>query len=66
MDQLFAGSVDGLTNDGSAAESASMGYVGRLNFDFLSKYIIEFSGRYDGNDNFCYEVSTNRCFLFDF
>ena len=52
MDQLFAGSVDGLTNDGSAAESASMGYVGRLKYDYLSKYIIEFSGRYDGNDNF--------------
>lgn len=29
-----------------------MGYVGRLKYDYLSKYIIEFSGRYDGNDNF--------------
>lgn len=52
MDQLFAGPVDGLTNNGSAAESASMGYVGRLKYDYLSRYIIEFSGRYDGNDNF--------------
>ena len=52
MDQIFAGPVDGLTNDGSAAESASMGYVGRLKYDYLSKYILEFSGRYDGNDNF--------------
>ncbi len=52
VDQLFAGPAVGKDNDGSERESANAGYVFRLKYDFDYKYIIELSGRYDGNDNF--------------
>lgn len=52
VDQLFAGPLEGQNNTGTAAESANAGYVFRMRYDFDFKYIIELSGRYDGNDNF--------------
>ncbi|WP_289038640.1 TonB-dependent receptor [uncultured Zobellia sp.] len=52
VDQLFAGPAVGKDNDGSEQEAANAGYVFRLKYDFDYKYIIELSGRYDGNDNF--------------
>lgn len=52
VDQLFAGSSIGKDNDGSATEMGRRGYVGRVKYDFASKYIFETSFRYDGNDNF--------------
>jgi len=52
VDQLFAGSSVGQDNTGLASEGASMGYVGRLKYMYSNKYILEFSCRYDGNDNF--------------
>lgn len=52
VDQLFAGSAVGKDNDGNETESANAGYVIRLKYDYNYKYIVEFSGRYDGNDNF--------------
>ena len=52
VDQIFAGPFDGQNTDGTAGENGSAGVVGRVKYDFASKYIIEFSGRYDGNDNF--------------
>lgn len=52
IDQIFAGPSLGQGTDGYAWNSANEGYVGRLKYDFSSKYILEFSFRYDGNDNF--------------
>ncbi|PWJ57954.1 TonB-linked SusC/RagA family outer membrane protein [Dyadobacter jejuensis] len=52
VDQLFAGPAEGKDNDGNQTKGAIAGYVGRLKYDYAGKYIIEFSGRYDGNDNF--------------
>lgn len=52
VDQLFAGNPAGQLNNGSAAESGRLGYVGRFKYDYKSKYIMEASFRYDGNDNF--------------
>lgn len=52
VDQLFAGSNEGLGNGGSAAEGGRRGYVGRLKYDYAAKYIIEGSFRYDGSDRF--------------
>lgn len=52
VDQLFAGSSEGKDNGGNAYESAQIGYVGRLKYDYDSKYILEGNFRYDGSDNF--------------
>jgi TonB-linked SusC/RagA family outer membrane protein len=42
----------GLTNqttDGSESEAANMSYVGRLNYDYAKKYLLEAAFRYDGS-----------------
>lgn len=52
VDQLFAGSSKSMTNDGTSSEWGRLGYVGRVKYDFKNKYLVEFSGRYDGSDNF--------------
>lgn len=52
VDQLFAGSTIGLVNNGYAEEGGRAGVVGRLKYDYASRYIIEGSFRYDGSDNF--------------
>ena len=52
VDQIFAGSALGKDNDGKQFEGANAGYVFRAKYDYDYKYIVEFSGRYDGNDNF--------------
>lgn len=50
VDQLFAGAVDAyLTNNGYADQSARMNYFGRVNYDYLGKYLAEFVWRYDGS-----------------
>ena len=52
IDELFAGPMEGMINSGSAAEGGRLGVVATLNYDFGGKYLISFSGRYDGNDGF--------------
>ena len=49
IDQLFAGSDLEKNNTGSASESARMNYFGRVNYDYMSKYLLEFVWRYDGS-----------------
>jgi len=39
-------------NGGNASQWALLGFFGRLNYDFDSKYLIEFNGRYDGTSRF--------------
>lgn len=52
VDQLFAGSEVGKGNSGYGSERGSIGYIGRVKYDFASKYIIEGNFRYDGYDGF--------------
>ncbi|MDL2255104.1 TonB-dependent receptor [Parabacteroides sp. OttesenSCG-928-K15] len=52
VDQLFAGSPEGMTNSGNSNEGGRMGVVGRLKYDYKNRYIIEGNFRYDGSDNF--------------
>jgi TonB-dependent starch-binding outer membrane protein SusC len=49
IDQLFAGGDAEKDNSGAAYESARMNYFGRVNYDFMSKYLLEFVWRYDGS-----------------
>jgi len=52
IDQIFAGSTENWQNNGIASEEARRGWIGRAKYDYDSKYILEFSFRYDGSDNF--------------
>lgn len=52
VDQLFAGGVDGLRNSGTGSEGGRQGVVGRLQYAYANKYLLEASFRYDGTDNF--------------
>jgi TonB-linked SusC/RagA family outer membrane protein len=49
IDQLFAGGDLEKDNTGSASQSARLNYFGRLNYNYGSKYLIEFLFRYDGS-----------------
>ena len=50
--QLQKGDAESVTASNSESEQASLGYVGRLHYDFNNRYMIEFAGRYDGSDCF--------------
>jgi TonB-linked SusC/RagA family outer membrane protein len=52
MDQIQAGPTDNMKNDGTEAEFARTGYLGRLKIDYKAKYLLEASFRYDGSDWF--------------
>ena len=52
IDQLFMGENEGQSNTGYGYESARQGLVGRLNYDYLGKYLFETNFRYDASMNF--------------
>ncbi len=55
VDELFAGSeVEqiGTSNANNIWKVTNMGFVGRANYDYLSKYMVELSFRYDGSSKF--------------
>lgn len=53
LSQMFAGARDLLmTNDGSEESNARLNYFGRVNYNFSSKYLLEFVWRYDGSYKF--------------
>ncbi|MDR3142410.1 MAG: TonB-dependent receptor [Tannerellaceae bacterium] len=50
---LFAGDTDKQEGNGSGlSESANKAFVGRLNYDFSDKYLLELAFRYDGSSLF--------------
>lgn len=49
VDQLFAGGELEKDNSGSASLNARLNYFGRMNYDYLGKYLMEFVWRYDGS-----------------
>lgn len=55
VDELFAGNVDnqiGTMSPSARYKYANRSYVGRLNYDFANKYMIEAAFRYDGSSRF--------------
>ena len=54
LDQINVGSTtaDDKDNSGGASNDAYNNYFGRLNYDFKSKYLLEFLFRYDGSPRF--------------
>jgi len=49
---LFTGSQANLTNDGRGWQSARVNYFGRLNYSYGDRYLLEFTLRKDGSQNF--------------
>jgi TonB-linked SusC/RagA family outer membrane protein len=53
VDQLFAFNAATTTAQlNGASETGKRSYLGRLNYSFDNKYLLEFVGRYDGSANF--------------
>ena len=52
LDQLFAGSLIGQQNNSGAAKSARVNYISRLSYNYKSKYLVDYTMRYDGSQNF--------------
>ncbi|MDR1813267.1 MAG: TonB-dependent receptor [Tannerella sp.] len=52
IDELFAGSTVDQTATGSANQSSRESLVGRVHYDYLGKYLLEATFRYDGSPNF--------------
>ncbi|MEQ6120018.1 TonB-dependent receptor [Reichenbachiella sp. MALMAid0571] len=52
VDQMFAGSSENMSTNGSAFEESRMSYVGRLNYVYKSRYLLEGTLRYDASSRF--------------
>lgn len=52
LDYLNYGADKNKTNNGSGSISARQNIFGRINYDYLGKYMFEFTLRYDGSMNF--------------
>lgn len=52
IDYLFAGSTDGMSNNGAATEMGRMSYIGRLNYTFKDRYLFESIIRADASAKF--------------
>ena len=51
-DTLDQGDSSTATNDGTRNNNRTAGYIGRLNYNYMGKYIVELMARYDGNYQF--------------
>lgn len=54
LDEFFAGSADKnwYSINGYARETARRSWFGRLGYDWESRYLVQFIGRFDGSENF--------------
>ena len=54
IEELFAGTADKnfQTSDGSSNNTARQNYFGRVNYDYAKKYLLSFTLRRDGSQNF--------------
>lgn len=52
IDKLFAGGGDNKGSNGSAWETARLGYVGRLMYNYDNRYLFKANFRYDASYNF--------------
>jgi TonB-linked SusC/RagA family outer membrane protein len=49
VDQMFAGGEQDMNTGGVANQSARLNYFGRVNYNYMEKYLAEFVWRYDGS-----------------
>ena len=50
--ELFAGEEDGRVVNGTSSVSGRVNYFGHFSYDFMRKYMIDFTLRHDGSYNF--------------
>ena len=62
IDQMFAGSAEGMTNNGYASEMGRMSVVGRINYSYMDKYLLEAILRADASAKFPPEIFSQRLF----
>lgn len=53
--EVVNGTGDITISDKTRSQSAILSYFGRLNYDYKSRYLLEFNGRYDGSSKFLAE-----------
>ncbi|MGN6352016.1 MAG: SusC/RagA family TonB-linked outer membrane protein [Parafilimonas sp.] len=49
ISELFAGSQENWTNNGSSAKGSRVSYFGRIDYAYQHKYLFQIVGRYDGS-----------------
>jgi TonB-linked SusC/RagA family outer membrane protein len=59
-DIINQGSASNMQNSGNRVQTALVAYLGRLNYDYMGKYLFEAAFRYDGS----YRYSTNNRWSF--
>ena len=52
LNYLFAGPDLNKDNTGTASQGGRKAFIGRINYNYLGKYLIEFSSRWDGSPKF--------------
>ncbi len=52
LDYLFAGPDLDKSNNGFATEGGRIAYIGRLNYNYNNKYLLELNSRWDASPNF--------------
>lgn len=52
LDQINAGSDINKNNSGNESEMANISFVGRVNYDYMQKYLVELAFREDGSAKF--------------
>ncbi|MBS1750616.1 MAG: TonB-dependent receptor [Bacteroidetes bacterium] len=52
LDQIFTGSTVGQVATGSAGQAGRESYLGRLAYNYDSKYLVDITARYNGSFNF--------------
>lgn len=52
LDELFAGSLEDQSTDGSSTESGRVNYFGRISYGYKDKYLMDINCRYDGSTSF--------------
>jgi len=52
IDYLFAGGTDDQQITGNASEFGRISYIGRANYSFAQKYLLQFTARYDASPKF--------------
>lgn len=61
IDQIFTGTAEGQTATGSSAQDGRASYLGRIEYGYNNKYLLEATFRYNGSFNF---PTQNRWGLF--
>src|SRR6185437_6675488 len=52
VQDLFAGSTIGATNNSGTFQTARQNYIGRLSYNYDDRYLLDFNAREDGSPNF--------------